>query len=241
VYQPIVEANGEVSGIFVQGQDVTDHVAAENRLSLINGELRHRVRNTLAMVGAVVHQTFRDPVHRPLLSVFEARLSAFGAADQAISGAQGGADVGEVVRLALKPHIPAPNRYVIEGPSVAIGSKQAVSLALTMHEMATNAAKYGAMSTRTGRVLIRWSLTDGPDGQFRFEWREEGGPPVAPPKHTGFGSRLVKSVMAADFEGKVDVTYDPAGVVLTLVSPASALGDAEIAAPEGAAAQTAGT
>jgi two-component sensor histidine kinase len=223
VYQPIVEASGEVSGIFVQGQDVTEHVVAEGRLKLINSELRHRVRNTLAMVGAVAGQTFRDPANKAALATFEARLAAFGAADEAIVGAQAYANLADVVELALKPHIPGPGRYIIEGPSVTIGSKQAVSLALALHEMATNAAKYGALTRPEGRVYLNWSVTSAPPREFRFQWREEGGPTVAPPTRKGFGSRLVNTVMANDFGGAVEVIYDPAGVALKLVSPAAGL------------------
>lgn len=223
VYQPIVEANGEVSGIFVQGQDVTEHVLAENRLKLINSELRHRVRNTLAMVGAVAGQTFRDPANKAALAVFEARLAAFGAADEAIVGAQAYADLADVVGLALKPHVPGPGRYVIKGPGITIGPKQAVSLALAIHELATNAAKYGALSTAAGHVDITWSITSNAPREFRFEWRESGGPPVAPPARKGFGSRLVNTVMANDFGGVVSVDFAPAGLVLTMRSPAASL------------------
>ncbi len=232
VYQPIVEANGDVSGIFVEGQDVTDHVLAENRLKLINSELRHRVRNTLAMVGAVAGQTFRETASKAALATFDARLAAFGAADEAIVGAQAYADLAAVVQLALKPHIPGPGRYIIEGPSVTIGPRQAVSLALALHELATNAAKYGALSTSDGRVHLSWSLTQSAPREFRLTWREENGPPVQPPARKGFGSRLVSTVMANDFGGQVTVDYLPTGLVLTMVSPASGLLGSEPIATE---------
>lgn len=225
VYQPMVEADGQISGIFVEGQDVTDHVLAENRLKLINSELRHRVRNTLAMVGAVAGQTFRDTATKAALSAFEARLAAFGAADEAIVGAQPYANLGDVVHLALKPHDPGGGRYAIAGPAVTIGSKQAVSLSLALHEMATNAAKYGALSVPGGRVRIDWTVNAATPREFRFEWLEEGGPRVAPPDRRGFGSRLVKTVMATDFGGTVELTYDPSGVRLVLVSPFARLLD----------------
>jgi two-component sensor histidine kinase len=241
VYQPIIESNGQVSGIFVQGQDVTDHVLAESRLKLINSELRHRVRNTLAMVGAVAGQTFRDPANKASLASFEARLAAFGAADEAIVGAQPYADLVDVVQLALKPHIPGPDRYIIDGPSVTIGPKQAVSLALALHELATNAAKYGALSTPTGRVRLSWSVAHSAPRDFRFEWREEGGPQVVPPARKGFGSRLVNTVMANDFGGVVTVDYAPSGVVLTMVSPAaSLLGPEQISVSESGTGSSAG-
>jgi len=198
-------------------------VLAENRLKLINSELRHRVRNTLAMVGAVAGQTFRETASKAALATFEARLSAFGAADEAITGAQAYADLADVVQLALKPHIPGPGRYIIEGPSVTIGPRQAVSLALALHELATNAAKYGAMSNADGRVRLSWSMSSSVPRELRLEWREEGGPPVTSPARKGFGSRLVNTVMANDFGGVVSVDYAPTGMVLTMISPAAGL------------------
>ena len=136
-------------------------------------------------------------------------------------GAQAYADFADVAKLALEPHIPAPDRYIIEGPSLTVGSRQAVSLALALHELATNATKYGAMSGPSGRVLVTWSVSAAAPRQLRFEWREEGGPPVVPPAHKGFGSRLVKTVMANDFGGIVTMNYAPAGLVVSLLAPAN--------------------
>lgn len=218
VYQPITEPDGRVSGIFVEGQDVTDHVRTEDRLTLINAELRHRVKNTLAMVGAVARQTFRDSASRDAMDAFEQRLQAFGSANDALAEATDRGTVREVIERALAPHQPRIARYRWNGPTVLVGTKQTVSLSLAIHELATNAAKYGALSTDAGNVEITWSIEAE---LFRLEWRESGGPAVQPPQRVGFGSRLIRSSLAADFGGTVEMTYDPAGFIFLLLAPAA--------------------
>ncbi len=108
----------------------------------------------------------------------------------------------------------------MSGPEVALSPKLGLSLAMSVHELATNAVKYGPLSTTKGKVTVRWT-TDA--DIFTFTWQESGGPEVTPPAHTGFGSRLVTQVLASEFDGTVALTFNPAGVICTLTCAASSL------------------
>ena len=220
VYEPIVDADGTISGVFVDGQDVTAHTTLEKRLALINDELRHRSKNMLAMIGAVASQTLRTSADPGALQRFHARLAAFGAAQDALAGSAGSTGgVRDVITMALNAHAPQSTRFEISGPEIVIGSRQALSLALAVHELATNATKYGALSNDTGIVSVRWWTDCAERGTFRFEWTERGGPTVTAPSRKGFGSRMVESVLAADFGGQVTMRFDPEGVSLSVSAP----------------------
>lgn len=229
IYQPIVEASGEVSGIFVEGSEVTEHVRAEEYLRLINEELKHRVKNTLAMVNAIATQTLRGKVDRTAFARFRERIGAFGSAhDIVTSSASSTAALREVIEGVLAPHRTHADRMAISGPPIAIGGKQAVSIALAIHELATNAAKYGALSNSAGRVRLDWQIVDG-NGEplFSLVWRESDGPAVRPPQEHGFGTLLLKRVLEGDLGGQVELGYDPSGLTCRLTTPASNLVDKE--------------
>jgi two-component sensor histidine kinase len=223
IYQALRDAEGRIDGIFVEGQDVTDHALAEDRLRLVNDELRHRVKNTLAMIGAIANQTLREATEPAALAAFNSRLTAFASAHDALTGdliATG--QVADVIGRALMPHIGTEN-YRMSGSIVEIGSKQALSLALAVHELATNAAKYGATSVETGRVDVRWWIDPEADS-FHLTWQETGGPAVSPPAKRGFGSRILTGALAAEFDGKVESRYEETGLVFVLTAPLNALG-----------------
>jgi two-component sensor histidine kinase len=226
VYQPILGADGKVSGVFVEGVDVTDHVQNQDHLRLINFELKHRVKNTLAMVSAIATQTLRSAGIDEQLAAFRARLDAFGRAHDILTAETWAtAQLHDVVATALDPHN-AEQRIAASGPSVTLGSKQALSLALALHELATNATKYGALSTKDGRVEISWVVEVQDDKpEFIFEWREVGGPAVSAPTHRGFGSRLIERVVAGDFGAAPELLYEPDGLLFRLVAAPANLRD----------------
>lgn len=221
VYQPILDADGAVSGIFVEGSDVTDHVRTQEHLQLINLELKHRVKNTLAVVSAIATQTLVD--RNSQLDAFRDRLGAFGRAHDILTAETWAtAQLSDVVAAALETQ--GTTQIQARGPAVTLGSKQALSLSLALHELGTNAAKYGALSQAAGRVEIGWQVVVGEEGaMFELEWRESGGPPVAPPTRRGFGSRLIERVLAADFGGTPQLAFEPEGVVFRLIAPAARL------------------
>ncbi len=182
-------------------------------------EMAHRMKNTLAMVQAIVSQTFRQAgsVEESQAAISE-RLAALGRAQNAlISPHADEVDISDVVEGALAPHRTGEGRFRIEGPSLVLGSQQAIGLSLGLHELATNAAKYGALSNVDGQVDIRWSA----DEDFVFEWRETGGPAVARPTRSGFGSRLVERIVSSYFQGVAALSFDPKGVTFRLEGKAS--------------------
>jgi two-component sensor histidine kinase len=215
VYAPIVEANSEVSGIFVEGIDITDHMRAEEHLRLMNNELQHRVKNTLAVVGAIASQTLRGTSNDAALKKFQDRLVAFASAHDSLTAehwAAGG--IHGVVDGALAPHRTGNGRFSIGGCEIILGAKQALSLALAIHELATNAIKYGALSSDRGRVEIAWEeRIDAGEPTFHFRWQETEGPLVSPPSSTGFGSLLIRRVLEADFGPDVEVLYQESGLI----------------------------
>ncbi|WP_245951954.1 PAS domain-containing sensor histidine kinase [Mesorhizobium loti] len=221
VYQPIILRTGESTGIFCEGIDVTDHVQAEEHLRLMNQELKHRVKNTLAMVSAIAGQTLRGTPSAAALATFHGRLAAFGKAhDTLTADTWATASVRNVVHDALEAHRTGQGRFIISGPEITLGSKQALSLALATHELATNAAKYGALSNNRGTVHVSWrEEREGDAVTFHFEWIEAGGPPVTAPVKEGFGTRLVNRVLSADFGARVEIDYAPGGLVCRLLAP----------------------
>ena len=226
VLQPIVERNGVVSGIFITGIDVTDHVHAERHLQLMNAELEHRVKNTLAVVGAIASQTLGGNSADTAFEAFQNRLRALGRAhDILISASRPTAAIRAVVENALAPHRTGAGRISVSGSHIIVGSKQALSLSLAIHELATNAIKYGALSNDRGRIDISWRKKPGGDTPlFHFMWRERDGPPVTKPIKKGFGSELIEGGLAWDFGARVDVSYEPAGFICRLTAPLGNLG-----------------
>jgi two-component sensor histidine kinase len=136
----------------------------------------------------------------------------------------GNASMMDVVEGAIALHRPDEQRICVSGPRIDVGSKAALAITLALHELCTNAAKYGALSRDAGVVVIEWSLAGGAaDAVFRLSWRENGGPPVVPPKHKGFGSRLVGQVIGSDLRGSSKLIFDPLGVQWMLEAPLTAL------------------
>ena len=221
VFQPIIEADGATSGIFVAGVDVTDHVHAEQHLQLMNAELEHRIKNMLAVVTATVSQTLRDVLPRAALDTLRSRLAALGRCYE-FQAAKNLADVPirNVIESALMPLVVVHDRISISGPNIRIAAKQALSMGLAIHELTTNAIKYGALSDDKGRITIVWreEIDDGLP-IFDFLWKESGGPPIVAPSAKGFGSELVEGQLAWAFGGHVEVRYDPDGFSCHVTAP----------------------
>jgi two-component sensor histidine kinase len=226
VIQPMVEANGEISGVFIEGVDVTDHVRAEQHLRLINDELKHRVKNTLSIVGGIASQTLHGNATDAGVETFQDRLAALGRAQDILTAtSQLTISVRDVVENALAPHRTGGGRISVSGPDVIVGSKQALSLGMAIHELATNAIKYGSLSDDRGRIDISWRSThDRGVSVFQFSWVESDGPPVQRPSEKGFGSELIEGRLAWDFKGRVEVSYEPTGFICRLIASPGNLG-----------------
>ncbi|RYG34354.1 MAG: PAS domain S-box protein [Burkholderiales bacterium] len=219
IYQPIRNSDGDVSGVFVEGQDVTERTRGEQHLRLVVNELNHRVKNTLAMIQAVAVQTFRDANNLPQAqATFSARIMALARANDLLTGENWeGASLSDIVAGVSVAHGGnQPGRFSASGPVVRLSPKVALSLSMAMHELATNAIKYGSLSVAEGAIAVTWTLNDG---RLRIEWRESGGPPVQAPEKRGFGSRLVERGLAGEMGGSARIEFAPTGVVCVIDAP----------------------
>lgn len=217
-YSPLRRADGSVAGMLDTVVETTAMVRAQNDLALVNQELGHRLKNTLAMVQAIASQTLRDHSEKPALAAFNERLAALGHAhDVLLRGDWAGASLLEVVRVSVEPH-DAGSRIAVDGPDLRIGSRTAVSLSLMLHELATNAIKFGALSAPSGSVLLDWRVETG---TLHFHWHETGGPPATPTERIGFGTRLIDRGLGG--RSKVDRRFLSTGLIVEIVAPTDEL------------------
>ena len=198
---------------------------AEQQRELLTRELDHRVKNLLSTVQAVARQTFRgaaDDASR----AFTARLAAMGSAHQLLMGNDWqAAQIRQLITATTRPFDdPKQPRFTLRGPQFDVDAKAAMALSMGLHELCTNAAKYGALLTATGHVEISWQLSGSPDKQFSLLWQERGGPPVSGPTRKGFGSTMIEQVMAAQIDGTVVMTYAPDGVTCRIAAPFARIG-----------------
>jgi PAS domain S-box-containing protein len=198
-------------------------LAEEQRILLLN-ELNHRIKNTLATVQSIVEQTLRAAkVGRSIREDLTNRLMALSEAHNLLVAQNwAGADLANIVKAAFAPHENlASDRFQLSGPHVRLSPHQALSLALALHELTTNALKYGALSREDGRVLLNWNLSQDGDGRRRMTmlWRETGGPSVTQPERSGFGMRLLQRTFGQDSGGEVKIDFAPGGLRCVLALP----------------------
>lgn len=220
IYQPIFGDDGDVTGVFVQGHDVSEEVEAEERQTLMINELNHRVKNTLAIVQGLAMQSFRQiKGSESARRTFDARLNALSAAHSMLTARNWEASgLIETIRTAVEATAGQDAaRFQLTGGDVTLRPQTAVALAMVLHELSTNAIKYGAISVPDGQVNIDWVLEpDGHDRHLILNWVESGGPPVAEPLRRGFGSRLIQRGMSGEPGAKVDLEFHPSGLVCRL-------------------------
>jgi PAS domain S-box-containing protein len=194
-------------------RDLTELKRAEEVQRLLVNELNHRVKNTLATVQSIAFLTLQDATDlKQARMALDARiLSLARAHDMLTERHWSGADLAEVVARAMAPFAAA--QIACEGPSVEVSPKLALALALALHELATNAAKYGALSRPEGRIVVRWAAHKG---QLALTWRETGGPPIVAPSRRGFGSTLLEQAMTG---GSARLDFAPDGVRYSLTAP----------------------
>ncbi|MBE9607063.1 PAS domain-containing protein [Acetobacteraceae bacterium H6797] len=215
-YVPRLGNDGQPDGFYALVQDITAQEQAARHRELLVNELNHRVKNTLTVVQAIAGQSFRDPRVPPSArETFEGRVAALARTHDLLTSENwDAASLSDIVRGALAP-FGDWTRVQLDLPNLRLGAKAAESLSLALHELATNACKYGALSVPDGRL----SLTAGIGERFWLEWRESGGPPVAEPQSRGFGSRLVEHGLAAELGGEVKLLFLPAGLVCRIEAP----------------------
>lgn len=219
--QPILR-DGLIEGAVCTFLDITERNQAEAQQQLVNHELTHRVKNTLAVVQAIVDQTLRhsrDPQHA--VRAINARLTALGRAHEALARTRwDGAAIADVVKGGIAVYGQDNDRIRIEGPPIDVGPQAALALTMALHELCTNAIKYGALSNHTGTVVLAWTLgADGADATCHLQWKEQGGPPVIEPERMGFGSRIIYEYCRSQFGGDEALLFEPDGVKWTLHAP----------------------
>jgi two-component sensor histidine kinase len=190
---------------------------AEDAKDLMLSEIKHRVKNTLGTVQAIAAQTFRQAPSEERDS-FVARLRALADAHDLLTDRNwDGAVVGDVVQRALAPFQERHReRFQVSGPHAWLNASKSLLLAMALHELATNAVKYGALSNGSGVVNVAWELSgDTGSNSIKLGWRESGGPRVEPPQHKGFGSLLIKRALVGE-EGTASLDFAPEGVVCAL-------------------------
>lgn len=204
--------------------DVTEQKKSEERTKLLIDELNHRVKNTLATVQAIVAQTLKDrSPGSDMRETVEARLQSLARSHDLLTRENWeGASLHEVVRQALHPFLRAGDdgKVHMEGRMLRLRPKVALSLGMTLHELATNASKYGALSVEPGRIAICWSTASvGGKASIEFTWQESGGPPALPPARKGFGSRLIEQGLAHELGGHARLQFLPDGVYCAINFP----------------------
>jgi two-component sensor histidine kinase len=219
IYQPVRDTSGQVAGVFVQGHDVTETVIAAERQKLMIDELNHRVKNTLATVQSIAMQTARshtDPA--TFAESFQARLLALSHTHDLLTRSHWeGADLRAILEHETAAH--GVQRISLNGHPLALGPAAALSFGMVFHELATNAAKYGALSTPDGRVMVDWAVANQANPVLHLTWREIGGPPVVAPQRRGFGSRLIERNVRHDLAGDVKLDYATSGFSAEFVVP----------------------
>lgn len=200
--------------------DITDSKTVDAQQRLLIDELNHRVKNTLTLVQALARQSFKDKaVPNKLLSTFEERLAALAGVHTALTQSKWeGATMDAIAKQALKPFGTVGKRVLQSGPTVRMTPEQAVPIAMILHELYTNATKYGALSVEGGQVELSWFLAP-PSVSLHIEWRERSGPRVSEPARKGFGATLIETSARHQLRGDSSLHFLPEGLRCTIVIP----------------------
>jgi PAS domain S-box-containing protein len=221
---PVHNSAGETVQFFASFKDISRQKQEEHRLRFLLDELNHRTQNTLATVLAIARQTLAGAADPKTFHAFEGRVLALSKA-QSLLGRTSWAQVGlqHVVDSILEPfglHDLHKERMTVAGDDVRLQPKAALSLSMVFHELATNAAKHGALSNDAGHINVTWHRETTLEGsQMRLLWQESDGPPVKQPKRKGFGSRLIERGLAQELNGEVRIAYNPRGFICYISMP----------------------
>ncbi|CAN7412370.1 PAS domain S-box protein [Phenylobacterium sp. LjRoot219] len=201
--------------------DIGEAKQLEGRLSFLLHELQHRSKNLLAVVRATTHRIAATATSvKSMLAGVDDRLMGLAASQDLLVTMGQGVALAELVEKQISAFVPANDaRVVIDGPRVALGPNATNTIGMALHELATNACKYGALSVIEGVIQISWTLADG---ELLLTWQERGGPPVSPPDHKGFGRNVIER-SAENLGGETTLTFDPAGVCWRLRAPQAGL------------------
>ena len=220
------DRNGRPQRFIGVNIDVTERKRAEEHQSLLIAELDHRVKNVLATVSAVTSFTQNaSSSAADFVAALDGRIKSMAATHQLLSSHQWkGILLSDLVRRELAPYA-ANGNTEIAGPEIMLNAEAAQAVSMVLHELATNAAKHGALSTRDGRVCVRWHrvLNGDADAPLRMEWQESGGPPVQAPDRSGYGMEVIRDLLPYELNGEVDLAFASEGVQCRFDIPLSEL------------------
>jgi PAS domain S-box-containing protein len=204
--------DGRPERVLGAAYDITERKEAEAQMAMLAQESAHRIKNMLAMVQAIATQTMRNSATLvEARDAIGARLVALGQAQDVLThGSGSAAGIRDVVVAATRLHSETFGRFHIAGPNALLEPKAVLGLGLMLHELGTNALKYGALSVPEGRVEVTWTADDE---VIDWTWREIGGPPVVEPDRKGFGSRMIERGLSSNLGGDVTLLYAPDGLV----------------------------
>ncbi len=219
--QPVRDEKGNLLFWCGTNTDITEERETNERIRLLMNEVNHRARNILATIQAIVHRTVGS-ADRALTEALVRRITALAANQDLLTKSNwSGVSVDAICKSQMLHVVdPSDGRVQFDGPEdLVLNPTAAEALGLAIHELATNAIKYGALSSDTGKVSLRWSIAEAEGEQrLEIEWRESGGPPVAPPGHKGFGTAIITRNPEMALRGKVTLDYRPEGVVWRVVT-----------------------
>lgn len=209
-YSPIFDEKGNVAGMMDTVIETTGKVETEKHASILNAELAHRIKNTFSIVNAIASQTFNKNTSDEVLSTFSKRIFALGNAHDVLRlGKSSEGSLNQIVS-GIVTALGVTDRVKLQGPNISVGPKGASTLSLLVHELTTNAIKYGALSNDTGLVRLNVCvLKNENDPILKLIWTEAGGPLVTPPSKSGFGSKLIRMGLLGS--GEVKTEYNPDG------------------------------
>lgn len=219
VYQR--DADGRPLVVMGVNLDITDARQSADNTKLLLRELNHRVKNTLAMIQSLARQTMRqNPDPERFMAAFSGRLRTLSDAHALLADRDwSGIRLLEVIRSAVLPYVEEGDQIRIDGPDVHLPPDHALGLGLTLHELASNAARFGALSVREGRLSITWQHLTEPTARIVLDWRESGGPTIAQPVDSGFGTRLIERSLDKVLDSKVMLNFEPTGATARIEVP----------------------
>jgi PAS domain S-box-containing protein len=221
--EPLRDVAGQIVGLTCAAVDITERKESEAHLRLLMRELTHRSKNLLAVIQAMARQTARHSgTIETFLDQFGARLQALASShDLLVQESWYGASLDDLVRLQLGRYMDGPEPQVtVEGQPILLKPEAAQGLGLALHELVSNAANYGALSARAGRVAVAWRRLPASDGHgIEIVWQESGGPDVSAPERRGFGSLAIERNLARALDAQVELTFAPRGVHCRIVVP----------------------
>ncbi len=210
--RPRYGSDGSFLGMIGVNVDITEQESIARQRELMLAELNHRVKNTLAVVQAIAHQTFKADRDLGAVSTFLGRLRVLARAHDILSGVRWESTPLQDLARAVLAGVPSGRGTILfDGPAFLLPPKQAVAIALALHELQTNALKYGALSVDGGTVSVAWKPV--PTGRLEILWQERGGPPVAPPSRRGFGTLMLEQGLTTELNGAAKLDFQPDGLV----------------------------